>query len=891
MIREVGLVNVKSYSDQTIRFEEGVNAIIGENGAGKTTILEAIGFALFNTLPYNISDFIKRGEKRAEIRVKIVNPKDERLYEVVRKIEEGRTVEYFVRDAETGVRIGGAEGVAGVTEWVKDAFGFEIDAKTIFENAIGVSQGKITSQFLESAGVRDKIFSPLIGVEGYKKAFERSREYEKFVETKLKDVEKEIALLQKDIENLNRLESKLENLNNEKESVLAQISKIENDLTPLERKIDEIERSLSKLNELRLEEAKLVAELENVKSNIQKLREELNRIERAERELESLKEIYEQYVKAERELEDVEKKKAEIEGRIEDLRAKSLKLERLKAELDELKKMLSEIERSEEELRKIEPLAEREEKLMEKLREIEIAESKVKSLEEQKERLEREISKLKEELEEIEARSERLREIEEKLRKIPDDVEAKRDKAIQALAKLRQMLEDEVKQFEKIKGGICPILGEDCDRIAKVAKAKAERIAKIKAKIGEFEEKLKILDKLCRKKRKFEDEINVIKTKIEAKDSVRQELNQKIELLEALTEELREAKSLIELKQKVESEYESVKGSIEMKIALADKVRRKGEVVRNIRVKEKEVEEISEELSEFDDLKKRFDELRSKADKLREILKNSRDGYDRFIKLKGETERKEEIMLSIKSLEDRKNEIESKLKEIRAEMEKIAESCNEEDYKALRQKLQELRDLKSKLEGELSKIENQIEEVGREIDECRKKEEILKKKIEDKKKLERKYRFIRDLREIFKRAIPEITKAYVEAVSAEANRIFCEIMGDYNWELRWTEDFGIKAKYMGREIDFAQMSGGEQICAALAVRLALLKVLSNIGIVFFDEPTQNMDETRRRNFAMQLSKIEGFKQIFVISHDDTFEEMVEHAIKVKKENGVSVVHS
>jgi exonuclease SbcC len=94
---------------------------------------------------------------------------------------------------------------------------------------------------------------------------------------------------------------------------------------------------------------------------------------------------------------------------------------------------------------------------------------------------------------------------------------------------------------------------------------------------------------------------------------------------------------------------------------------------------------------------------------------------------------------------------------------------------------------------------------------------------------------------------------------------------------------------MGREIDFAQMSGGEQMCAALSIRLALLRILSNVEIVFFDEPTQNMDESRRRNFASQLSRIEGFRQIFVISHDDTFEEMVENAIKVRKVNGVSVV--
>ncbi|HID42439.1 MAG TPA: hypothetical protein EYP30_01465 [Archaeoglobaceae archaeon] len=163
------------------------------------------------------------------------------------------------------------------------------------------------------------------------------------------------------------------------------------------------------------------------------------------------------------------------------------------------------------------------------------------------------------------------------------------------------------------------------------------------------------------------------------------------------------------------------------------------------------------------------------------------------------------------------------------------------------------------------------------------------KKAEDEKKLlQEKHRFIKNLREIFKLAIPGITKAYIETVSAYANAIFCEMMDDYGWELYWTEDFGIKAKYAGRDIDFAQMSGGEQMCAALSVRLALLKLLSGIGIALFDEPTQNMDEMRRRNLAYQLSKIEGFKQIIVISHDTTFEEMVENAIKIRK-NGISIV--
>ena len=46
-IKKISLINFKHFKDQEIEFQEGLNALIGENNAGKTSIIHAIA-AVFN---------------------------------------------------------------------------------------------------------------------------------------------------------------------------------------------------------------------------------------------------------------------------------------------------------------------------------------------------------------------------------------------------------------------------------------------------------------------------------------------------------------------------------------------------------------------------------------------------------------------------------------------------------------------------------------------------------------------------------------------------------------------------------------------------------------------------------------------------------------------------
>ena len=136
------------------------------------------------------------------------------------------------------------------------------------------------------------------------------------------------------------------------------------------------------------------------------------------------------------------------------------------------------------------------------------------------------------------------------------------------------------------------------------------------------------------------------------------------------------------------------------------------------------------------------------------------------------------------------------------------------------------------------------------------------------------------IRDILQKAAPYITESYLFSISIEANHLFREITGRHDVTLQWTKDYEITLEEEGRERPFLNLSGGEQMAAALAVRLALLKELSEVNIAFFDEPTTNMDEERRRNLAQQIGRIKDFHQLFVISHDDSFEGYTDQIISL-----------
>lgn len=214
---------------------------------------------------------------------------------------------------------------------------------------------------------------------------------------------------------------------------------------------------------------------------------------------------------------------------------------------------------------------------------------------------------------------------------------------------------------------------------------------------------------------------------------------------------------------------------------------------------------------------------------------------------------------------------------------------NEEQHQILTSEYGKLGEDRATLNERLNNQINQLAALGKEIDallDTQKELEISQQEEREWASLAEAMTFIRNT---MREAGPHITRRLVQAISLEANQIFGDIMADHTMQLEWDEDYAIIVTHQGERRVFQQLSGGEQMAAALAIRLALLRQMTEIRIAFFDEPTAHLDEERKTNLAEQITRIKGFRQLFVISHDDAFERATHHVLRITKEGDVSKV--
>lgn len=87
IVKKLTLINFRKFSNYTVEFAKGLNAIVGRNGSGKTSILEALAYISFprSFRHVNDEDLIKFGESEFSIIANISNLTEHEIKIIYRK--------------------------------------------------------------------------------------------------------------------------------------------------------------------------------------------------------------------------------------------------------------------------------------------------------------------------------------------------------------------------------------------------------------------------------------------------------------------------------------------------------------------------------------------------------------------------------------------------------------------------------------------------------------------------------------------------------------------------------------------------------------------------------------------------------------------------------------
>jgi len=267
------------------------------------------------------------------------------------------------------------------------------------------------------------------------------------------------------------------------------------------------------------------------------------------------------------------------------------------------------------------------------------------------------------------------------------------------------------------------------------------------------------------------------------------------------------------------------------------------------------------------------------------VLQQTRGGYQTYLANEQTAQSLPQREQAHRQMAEETARAEAALRDAEQVYQEASAAFDAADLETVNNEITRLQDALSQLKEAISNTQNRITGLEQQIERAEALLIELEAARKEKATLEDLDKMMGQFRGLIKEAGPQVLHAMLADISAEANRIFGEIMGDRAAQLSWQSEYEIILRRQGVNRTFAQLSGGEQMSAALAVRLALLKKLSSLNIAFFDEPTQNMDELRRVNLAEQIRRVRGFDQLIVISHDDTFEQGLDSIIRLKKVDG------
>ncbi len=877
-ISKIELENIKSHASSTFEFGRGTTAITGENGAGKTTIIEAIAWALFDLLEYKKDDFVRRGAKKGTVRVTFESGLDEREYVVYRDTGAG----YHVTDPRLQTRI--ADKKEEVFRFLWQHLGLEpgTDLRSLFRQAIGVPQGTFTAIFLEGTTERKIAFDRLLKVEEYRQAAEKLRETSRFLDISVAAVREDIARSEGELTRAETITAEHQTYTAQVVSLSKELDRTASDLAARQQLVNDLNTAGEKFAGLQKDLARSRSEKEKAELVARQREEALRSAAEASQKLETVKEPAGRHIETLGRIKELERERGErdrIRGEIGKI---DTAIANVKADRKRFADGLDAAGRASKEIAELAHAAQRQETLEKEIAAMRNTAAAARATAERVRGIDEKLVRLREAYKTNQAQ---LKQAEEKAAVAAElaVLESRTGELMQTLATLQANLERDEQFQSEIKNGLCPILSQKCLNLNEGETLEgfvSSQFVELRSQISGLEsERLQVtvrlaaareaaraaaaLETLRDREREIAADGKMLgeeKEALSAQAAGLAEIEERLAAAEAGLTALHDPRSRISLLEREAGRETQLRSEL-------------SDVETNLARLERERSTLVEQLEAYRDLDEHWAHITAERDA-------TADAYRVFLANESEA----------KSLDERQKQLEAAAahfaagdKESAAAETALAAagaSYDRERHDAERAALLDAERRYAETRANADTAKRREEQLAAEIARFAELRRSLQTELREKERLESVAETTAFIRDTLKEAAPRVARNYVYHVSIEANQMFREITGNAERTLKWTEDYSIVLEEDGYERPFQSLSGGEQMAAALSVRLTLLKQLTDIRIAFFDEPTTNLDMERRENLAMQISRITHFDQLFVISHDETFDSYVDHVIAV-----------
>ncbi|MDA0673780.1 MAG: SMC family ATPase [Cyanobacteria bacterium] len=916
-ILSVVLKNFKAHGDRAFTFAPGTNAICGENGAGKTSILEAIAWVLFNYQgDYTRDDLIRNGSSSAEVAVEFISSADGRTYIAQRHTTKG----YLLFDPQLNQRLPYSRLRDEVLPWLREHLGVSpgTDLGELFARTLGVPQGTFTADFLQATEARRAIFDKILKVDEYKTVHQQLNSLRRYAEALVEQVERDIASYD------DRLQD-WEPLHQRHQALVADIDRDQARLTALGDQIQTLAQTRSQLqtqaqtiqqlqaavHQTQTQQAAARQQQTLLQQNLDQARQAADRCAQAEpgyQAYQAAEAALQALGAAQGERQALQKRQQQLQktwdNRAADLTRLQVQLEGCEAAIaditalqplvvqqGELETALAHLQQRQQALAQVQgtydATGQQQRQLdqqlaalaanIDNLNALATQVEPLAPLEQQRDRLQQQIHRL-----------EAARQFEAELQRLVGEGQGACDRhqtqataALATLAEWQQTMPLLAAAIADVEAAIAAGVTVNQDLLAGVQgiladlqqqtdpatlNAQRQQVQQRIIQVQQQQARLATLPQL-------QTQVQALRQQRDQVQAQRDHLGQQLAAGADLAQERDRLTTALAALQDPRGRCAVLEKSRQQQPAIAQRYQAMQRAQGGIQA---QLAEVATQLQAFANLD---------ADLTRhhQTKQQHQGAYLQYLQSQQAAQDQPRLAQAVADGDATLAHLHQQGAEQQRQLQAAQASYDPQALAQVEATYQAVQSERDRLSGALPQQQQLQQELATQLATLSAIADKRTAALAEKKRRDRIKRFITFARKAYKEAGPRITERYVQQVSQEADRLFRELLDRPNVALTWGRDYDIQVQEGASPRRFVNLSGGEQMCAALAVRLALLKVLADIDIAFFDEPTTNMDRPRRQRLAEAIGRIKSFTQLFVISHDDTFETVTENVILVERE--------